>query len=56
MRTSTRYETLFDDMAKTRHRYELLRINGGPLDERAALLTRLHSLRAEMATQRPPIV
>jgi hypothetical protein len=56
MRTNRRFETLFDDMAKTRHRYELLRISGGSLDERSALLTRLQSLRAEMASQRPPMV
>ena len=54
MRANAHFEALFDDMARTRHTYEMLRISGGSLDERAQLLTRLQALRAEMASQRHP--
>ena len=52
MRNADRFNALFDDMARTRHRYEQLRIAGGSLDERSRLLARLHTLRAQMAHER----
>lgn len=52
MRTSHRFDVLFDDLARTRNRYELLRISGDSLDERSHLLTRLQALRAEIARER----
>ena len=56
MRTSARFDALFEELARTRNRYELLRISGTSLDERSRLLTRLHALRAEMAQERTTIL
>ncbi len=52
MQTSSRFNSLFEDISRTRHRYEILRISGGSLDERSRLLYRLHTLRSEIARER----
>jgi hypothetical protein len=43
---------LFEEIAATRARYEALRSFHGSLDERARLVSRLHTLRAQMADLR----
>lgn len=52
MITNSTFETLLMELSATRTAYEHLRVNNGPLAERAATLTRLHDLRSEIATLR----
>lgn len=49
---NTDFKALFDQLLTTRARYEVLRTNQGPLNERADHLDRLHTIRAELATAR----
>jgi len=46
------FEEVLSDIAGTRSTYELLRVTNGSFDERARLLTRLHTLRALAAELR----
>ena len=43
---------LFQELLTTRARYETLRIDGAPFDQRAELLERLHTLRSNMGQLR----
>ncbi len=49
---TTTFEALLAELGRTRSHYEDLRGSNGPFADRAAVLTRLHSLRAEIATLR----
>jgi hypothetical protein len=46
------FKPLLTDLLSTRAEYETLRVLDGPLDERAAMLTRLQGLRADLARVR----
>lgn len=49
------FDALLAEMAGARARYEFLRVGDGSLEERAILLDRLHTLRAQMAEARASI-
>lgn len=49
-------DDLFRELAGTRSRFEVMRSTNGSLEERAILVSRLHSLRAEIAAFRPPVL
>jgi hypothetical protein len=51
----TPFDALLAEMAGARAHYEVLRVGGGSLEERAILLGRLHTLRARMAEVRATI-
>ena len=46
------FSALFAELSTTRSHLETMRASGGHYAERAALQTRLHGLRAEMASAR----
>ncbi len=47
------FDALLAELGRTRSHYEDLRGSNGPFADRAAILTRLHALRAEIAMLRP---
>lgn len=56
MGTTQRFDDLFGDMAQLRYRYEHLRSSGGSFDERARILSRLQTLRADIAGERRSMI
>lgn len=46
------FGSLFHELLTTRAQYESLRMGGAPLDKRADMLERLHTLRHDMSLVR----